>query len=86
MGFLDELKRQAKDQSSSYANAGANMAIAKKAAEMRQQKCAKCKAPVQYGERFCKKCGAPQLAACPKCKAEFAIGTKFCASCGTALG
>jgi membrane protease subunit (stomatin/prohibitin family) len=48
--------------------------------------CAKCKASVPAGAKFCPSCGASMSpAACPKCNASVPAGAKFCPSCGNKL-
>ncbi|HEY3120514.1 MAG TPA: SPFH domain-containing protein [Vicinamibacteria bacterium] len=48
--------------------------------------CAKCKASVPAGAKFCPSCGASlSPAACPKCNASVPAGAKFCPSCGNKL-
>jgi hypothetical protein len=60
-------------------------------------RCAKCKAELTPGERFCGECGQPVEAAnvsllvtepelCPRCGAKPEAGERFCGSCGSPLG
>jgi len=49
--------------------------------------CAKCRATVPQGAKFCPACGAKQESvACSKCGAAMPQGAKFCPSCGQPAG
>ena len=48
-------------------------------------RCGQCGADVLASDRFCPKCGSPQIVACGNCGREARAGDQFCAQCGQAL-
>ncbi|MDR2365662.1 MAG: zinc ribbon domain-containing protein, partial [Zoogloeaceae bacterium] len=55
--------------------------------------CARCRAPIAEGARFCKHCGAKAAAEnaaagasiCPNCQTPLPLNMKFCRHCGASL-
>jgi predicted amidophosphoribosyltransferase len=44
--------------------------------------CSACGETLRPGARFCKQCGAPQVATCAHCGKALRAGARFCANCG----
>jgi RNA polymerase subunit RPABC4/transcription elongation factor Spt4 len=47
--------------------------------------CGQCGAAVLPDDRFCPKCGTPQMIACGHCGRVARAGDQFCAQCGQSL-